>query len=252
MRKVYENPPVTEALCEFRFPSPQPWDWTVAGLLYGKIAEEFPIREQGNVVTASFDPAGNPIGQQVQTSVRFMSPERTEVVQLAPALLSIHQLKPYRSWDHFRSRILRILGIFRGEIEVESLNRIALRYIDRVELPPGRQELNDYFRVMPHVPDPIPQVFQSFLTQLLIPYGENLEGGPPESWLRLAFASVDPTTPNQFAVVLDVEVFSEDKTVPEIDGVADWIEVAHSRLEDAFEAAFTDKTRKDIFKEVQS
>ena len=47
-RRVYKDPPIIEALCEFRFVPSQPWDWTIPGLFYREVEAEFPVRRQFN------------------------------------------------------------------------------------------------------------------------------------------------------------------------------------------------------------
>ena len=44
MGKKYLNPPIVEAVCEFRFTSDTQWDLAVSGLLYKKIKDDFTNR----------------------------------------------------------------------------------------------------------------------------------------------------------------------------------------------------------------
>lgn len=44
MPRVYAQPPLVEALAEFQFVSSDAWDWTVPGLLYGRIKRSFPTK----------------------------------------------------------------------------------------------------------------------------------------------------------------------------------------------------------------
>ncbi len=48
VRRVYENPPIIEALCEFYFGSDQQWDWTIPGLIYAEVKSEFPTKRHFN------------------------------------------------------------------------------------------------------------------------------------------------------------------------------------------------------------
>jgi len=250
MPRKYRKPPVTEAVCEFRFASTQPWDLTIPGLLFKEISEEFPVLEQTNVmqIVAGLPFSSTaPIPAQVQPSVRFLTPERTELIQAAPHMLSIHQLRPYGGWEHFKTRISRTLEIYVALSKAEELSRVGLRYVDHVELPPGRYELDDYFRVMPRVPEPIPQIFQTFLTQVQIPYGANLE--QPERYLRITFGTALPEQPEHFAFALDMDMFTPDGAVPSLADVLNWLQTAHEQVEQAFDAAFTEKTHKEVFEE---
>ena len=40
-RRRYRNPPIEEALCEFRFPPEQDWDPTIPGKLQTKFGDEY-------------------------------------------------------------------------------------------------------------------------------------------------------------------------------------------------------------------
>jgi uncharacterized protein (TIGR04255 family) len=43
-RRKYRNPPIEEALCEFRFAPSQDWDPTVPGRFHEKIREIYPAK----------------------------------------------------------------------------------------------------------------------------------------------------------------------------------------------------------------
>lgn len=244
MVRTYNRPPLIEAVCDFRFSSSQPWDWTIPGLFYEQIQSNFPIRQQVNVIETTIDARQAKVVQQSQPKLQFLNENRTEVIQVGPDNLSIHQLRPYDGWDHFKARILEYLLTYRKAAKPLSLTRLGLRYVNHIALPYTEFELEDYFRILPQVPDPIPQVFPTFLLNIEVPYTS------PECGLRIIFATVVPETPNTLAHVLDLDIFSTDNAIPSIDEVSNWIEMAHSRVEAAFEAAFTERTHHEIFEEV--
>ncbi len=49
MGEKYVNPPVVEVVCEFKVSEKKAWDLAVPGLLYNKIKDLFPKRQQSNV-----------------------------------------------------------------------------------------------------------------------------------------------------------------------------------------------------------
>ena len=49
----YKNPSIVEALCEFTFAPETPWDSTIFGRLYERLKENFPQREEGEMLTAT-------------------------------------------------------------------------------------------------------------------------------------------------------------------------------------------------------
>jgi uncharacterized protein (TIGR04255 family) len=250
--RKYNKPPVIESVCEFRFEAGQPLDLTLPGLLYGELKEYFPISEQANITMVTLDVGGNQIAQQMQNAARFLTEDRSEFVQIAlsPQALSITQLVGYRGWVHFKARISLALTAYQKLLEGAKFARIGLRYINRIELPPGRHELDDYFRFMPKAPEPIPQIFQSFLAQVQIPYGGTPE--TPESILRLSISNTQSEVPENYAVLFDLDMFTLPGNIPEPNEVFKWLDTAHQRLEDAFDVALTEKTHTEIFEEVSS
>lgn len=244
MARTYTKPPLIEAVCDFRFSSSQPWDWTIPGLFYEQIQDRFPIKEQLNTVETIIDPSQGKFVQQAQPKLQFSSENRDVVIQIGPDNLSVHKLPPYDSWANFKNRIFEHLQIYSKAAHPSGLTNIALRYINHIELSHADEELEDYFRVMPQVPSPIPQIFPSFLLNLDIPYNS------PESGLRITFGTVVPKKPGSFAYILDLNMSSKNDSVPSNDQVMEWLETAHERVEGAFDASFTDKAHCEIFGEV--
>jgi uncharacterized protein (TIGR04255 family) len=247
MPRIYDKPPVIEALCEFRFKSSQPWDWTIPGLVYEQIREQFPKKRQENVLEVAMQPGENKVLHQMKAGVarmQFLNEQENALVQVGPDLLAVNHLPPYPKWDAFKTLILEQLAVYRNIANPETLTRIGLRYINRVEIPAKRIELEEYFRTLPQVPEPIPQTFPSFVLHVDIAY-EN-----PSSALRFIFGSAPSEPPEKLTFMLDLDMFGIGENVPSMEQLANWIEVAHERIEAAFDASFTEKTHKEIFVEV--
>lgn len=244
MARTYNKPPLIEAVCDFRFSSSQPWDWTVPGLFYEQIRDRFPVKEQLNTLETVVDPDQGKFVQQAQPKLQFASETGSEVIQIGPNNLSIHQLPPYDGWVCFKKRILEYLQTYSNAANSPELSNIALRYVNHIELADADAELEDYFRVMPQIPRPIPQIFPAFLLNVDIPYESLLTG------LRITFGTVVPKSPGNFAYVLDLSMYSTKGSVPANELVSDWLEVAHERIEVAFDASFTERAHKELFREV--
>ena len=82
----YNNPPIREVVCEFRFEEGSPWDLSVPGLIYSKMADEFPRRlilkqPQFNTAVVGGPQGADPQSIQqlavglVQNSLRFWREE---------------------------------------------------------------------------------------------------------------------------------------------------------------------------------
>jgi uncharacterized protein (TIGR04255 family) len=187
--------------------------------------------------------------QQMKTTVakmRFLREDETAVVQVGPDFLGVNHLQPYPGWETFKTLIIEQLEIYKQVATPQSLLRLELRYINRVEIIPTEEiKLGNYFCTLPQVPNSVPLAFSSFLLHVEIPYEE------PRSLLRLAFGSVPPKEQDRFPFMFDVTMLASDNEIPSLERevVSQWLDIAHQRIEAAFDASFTEKTHKEIFEE---
>src|SRR5207253_5942587 len=98
MARTYNKPPLIEAVCDFRFSSSQPWDWTIPGLFYEQIRDSFPNKNQVNIIETRIDSSQGKVIQQSQPKLQFINQDGTAVIHVGPDNLSIHQLQPYEGW----------------------------------------------------------------------------------------------------------------------------------------------------------
>mgnify|MGYP001123988773 CR=1 FL=1 len=172
MNKKYANPPVEEALCEFRLAHNMRWDLTVPGLLYEKLRNTFPVKEQRVIQEVEFLNGQDGFQQRIRTSERllFFTEDRTSLVQVGPRLLVVNALKPYPHWEGFKPRIEKVWKSLQEAIDVQGLERIGLRYINRIEFPFHKVELSEYFEFYPFIGPRLPQQMASFLSEIEFGY----------------------------------------------------------------------------------
>ena len=82
------------------------------------------------------------------------------------------------------------------------------------------------------------------MTRVEFPYEDAKER------LILTLASVVPKKPNMISVLLDLDYVMATPEYVSLQEISGWLEKAHKRIEDVFEACITDKARK-IFEEVK-
>ncbi len=238
MDRRYRKPPIIEAICEFRLTQDTPWDLTVPGLFYEKVRREFPHREQRMVqdVELTREPQG--LQQRIQTTERVLlfSPDRKMLIQLGPRLLVINALKPYPTWPKFKPRIESAWDALQGVVEVRGLERIGLRYINRVELPNTEVKLDVYFEFYPFIGDRLPKQMASFIMGVEFPYAEDRD----RCRVQLVPAA---GTDTGHAVILDIDYFLARPRGVEVSEVLNWVEEAHLRVRNIFEGCITDHLR---------
>jgi len=246
MGKKYRNPPIIEALCEFRFEPGPPWDLAIPGLVYEKVRDDFPKRRQARAFETSISAGPKGVEQEVRTLYRmqFLREDEKALIQVGPNLLAVNHLKPYPTWQEFLPLIQKGFDAYRDAAAPKGIRRIGLRYINRIEIPGQRIELEDYFEFRPFVGPRLPQEFGPFIVGIQVPYEDSRDT------LRLQLANASVETPNTVAVILDLDYFLTRPGKVSLDNVFEWVDVAHSRVEEAFEACITDRLRQ-MFEEVK-
>lgn len=250
MQRQYRNPPIKEAVCEFRFKSIDSWDMAVPGLIYAELQDEFPRRlpniVQGTGIRITSGPEGQPqisseVDEQFKQEIsqlqglRFWRQDSEDgLIVVAPNKLSVSQYPPYPSWVEFFPVIQRSFDAFCKIAQPKSLDRIGLRYINDVAFDAPRVDLEDYFEYYPYLGSNLPQDFNSLKMSTMIPFNDERDG------LRLQIS----TLPEPSVVVrLDLDYsLIEAGAVPLADAL-DWLKEAHDSLEKVFEGCLRDSVR---------
>jgi uncharacterized protein (TIGR04255 family) len=222
-----------------------PWDLTIPGLFYERVKDDFSQREQRLVHEAELTREPQGLQHQIRTTERILlfAPDRKMLIQLGPRLLVINALKPYPGWEGFKPRIRKAWEALQQVVEVRGLERIGLRYINQIELPTQEANLEEYFEFYPFVGKRLPQRMVSFISGAEFPYAEDRD--------RCRVQLITPAAAKESKIaILDIDYFLARPRAIEMSEVLDWIEEAHSRVEEIFEGCITDKLR-GIFEEVK-
>ena len=131
--------------------------------------------------------------------------------------------------------------MYRSVAKPTKVTRLAVRYVNRLDLPLPVADLKEYLRTVPEVSSDLPQNLAGYFMQLRIPQVDI------KSLLLLNQAIIDPAKPGVASVVLDNDVFRDDDPPTDEQGVGDFFEVLRKRKNDVFEACITDRAR-ELFK----
>ena len=249
MSRIYKRPPLIEALCEFRFDPGQPWDWTIPGLLYAELGKEFPKKREQRAYEIALQEgpkeAKHSLRQEL-ARMQFLREDESALMQIGHDILAVNHLRPYPSWPNLRALIGRILNAYRKVASPKGFHRIGLRFINRLEIPEKSPfEIEDYLTAIPAIPRNLPQTFARWLQRTDLPF-EEIDG-----MLTLQTASVVDSEPADSTVfMLDLDCWTVEPGKIELDQAMDWVERAHAKVEEAFEASITDKARS-LFQEVK-
>lgn len=241
MRKKYKNPPLIEALCEFYFTPEMSQDFDrIIALFYEEVRTSFPKKDQLQLQASqiTINNGGNAeITQQLLPIVRFQHNNGQVLIQVGQDLLTINHLKPYTSWEDFLLSVEMGLNAYRNVVRPKSSYRIALRYINRIEITGDRINLEDFFEFRPFTGQKLLQDFAAFSLGIQIPHEE------ARDILSVQLASVGSESPGTVVMVLDLTYSLVKPGGITFDNFSEWMTDAHSRIEDAFEDCITDRLR---------
>lgn len=240
VRRRYKNPPIEEALVEFRMAPGQEWDLTIPGKLHEKVKDAYPGKpRQQKLLQASFQAVqGQPAGFAVQEGigrVQLIDAEAKKLLSLGPDVLSINVLRPYDGWEHFKPRVERALRSYVEVSGAERVSRIGVRYINRVDLAAVAVDLATHFCCGPAVPPGLPTRVGGFLNRAELVYEDDVK-------LVVTFATIDAPAGSS-AFLLDLDVIWEGSEPLGIDAALAKVDDLHEREAEAFEAHITDTTR---------
>lgn len=178
--------------------------------------------------------------QQEHTGYGFTSADQKQVVQVRIDGFTFSRLAPYEHWTAFRDEARRLWLLYRERVVPDEILRIALRYINRFDLPGPRIELKDYFRTTPEISPELPQSLSGFFLRLVIPQ-DDLKGQ-----LLINQTIAPPAKPDVVSVILDIDLFRNSDVPNDETAIWDYFELLHDRKNHVFEACITDRARELI------
>jgi uncharacterized protein (TIGR04255 family) len=241
-RRRYTKPPIVESVLEIRFVSRAaltvgdlralfkavPGDWIAAPDVTLHKVFIPPPTAQGATIS-------EPIG------VRFDSADKKWVILLRQDVFSLSRLEPYDSWENLLEMAGKVCHSLRLAERITSVGRIALRTINRLDLPLPMSDFRTYLRTSPEVSPDLPQMLSSVFMNLVLP-----EVGVDVS-ATIIEATVQASKPNTAAMILDIDVFQERNLSPALDFIWQRFGELHDCRNALFEGCITDATR-DLFK----
>jgi uncharacterized protein (TIGR04255 family) len=240
-KRHYTKAPITEALIDLRVELPEGTGLAELLKIHDGLAASYPTKKDRIVAEVQ-----GQIGiQGAAASARskrvgylFASTDEKQVFQARLDGFTMSRLAPYESWEPFRDEARRLWDVYRAVAKPTRVTRLAVRYINRLDLPLPVDELKDYLRTFPEVSSDLPQDIAGYFMQLRIPQ-EDIR-----SLLLINQAIIDPAKQGVASVVLDIDVFRVDDLPADENGVWDFFEVLRRRKNDVFEACITDPTRE--------
>ncbi len=243
--RQYENPPIEEAVCEFRFAPGSEWSPMIQARFLARIADSYDGKPREEPFLLRFDGAEVPEVRQV-TRVVIPAESGTWQLSLHPNTLSVNALRPYGGWSEFRTRISDALDVYRKLAEPMGVHRVGIRYINRMVLQGTPSCLSRYFRGGPTPVEGLPPNAISILSRVQFLYEDGVT-------CRLVHSTFDPKQEDHVGLLLDLDLaWTGSESEPrEIEDAMALVDDLRDRERSAFESVITDKAR-EVFNETSA
>ncbi|HWS84831.1 MAG TPA: TIGR04255 family protein [Ktedonobacteraceae bacterium] len=156
---TYPNPTIAEAVCNIHFRLSQAKEWlSFPGKLFKHIQNDYPEMEPLVEIGLQFEQGPLGAGTNLvpkRQKVRFKHSTRPLILQLGEDFLSISTLPPYRGWKVMRRDALAAWQQVEEVLQPEVINRIGIRYINRIEKETEQDHLGTWLVANDYIPNGI-------------------------------------------------------------------------------------------------
>jgi uncharacterized protein (TIGR04255 family) len=242
--ETFPNAPITEAILDIKAELPEGTPIEALGEFQKHVKNRFPDRSEKRSLQTQFrfspgKDESTPVSSEDKIEgYNFISHPDKKVVQIKLDGFTFNKLHPYEDWEKFSSEGRELWELYEAIVKPISVSRIALRYINQIEIPLPFNNLNEYICTMPHIASGIPHALSSFFMRLEIP---NKEIG---AMAILTEFIQKPSESQKLPLILDIDVFRADS---QADIRPDMWEVFTSLRDfknEIFSSSITDKTRE--------
>jgi len=199
-----DKAPITEALVDIRVKLGPETDLSTLQSVCALVAKEYPeklerIRLESKI---EFKTMKSETTSGVDGYL-CISSDKKQVVHVRLDGFTFSRLTPYETWEDLRNVAHRLWQLYVGATSPELVTRVALRYLNRLEIPLPIRDFSDYLTAPPTIPQNLPQGLISFLTR-------NVIREPSLDFAAIISQSLEPVeASNVVPVILDIDVFRE-------------------------------------------
>jgi uncharacterized protein (TIGR04255 family) len=236
-RRIYKQSPITEAVIDFRFAPRAPVRIEDLNRVHVEVAKNYPQKKMLIENEIRFQLGENPqaIPAAQNSILQLVSTDGRQVFQARPNGFIFSRLAPYQRWEHFRDQARLAWDAYAKIIKPVELTRTAIRFINRFDFPGNSIELSEYFTIYPQIRKDFEMI--GLLLQV------STKQSDIQSSLVINQALVPSPRPGIISILVDFDLFSDQKRNVENDSLWKFVEALHVRMNDVFESSLTDKTR---------
>ena len=235
-----KNPPITEALLDFRVESVSEDVTDAISKLRSVLAQKLPIVNEQQSLQAEFlIQSQGPVARESRNlgvqGAFFSSSDQRTIAQFRKDGFTYNRLQPYSGWNTVFPEALNLWHEYIRAFNPSEITRLAVRYINRVALPLPIQRIDEYLKAAPALPSGAPQHVSSFVSRVVV-------DDPATSSQAAVTQIMEPITDSSRTfIILDIDVFANVHLDPYHSHVPALLESFRTIKNRIFFTALTDK-----------
>lgn len=185
---ILTKAPITEALIDIRVEL---------------IKTQYPEKQAQKISQIKFEPKAEELVKSSKSEItgyRYISSDKKQIVQARLDGFTFSRLHPYIRWEALRDEACRLWRLYKDIASPDSITRVAVRYINNLNIPMPIRDFGDYLTAPPTIPEGLPQGVSSFLTRTIIHEPSFGANAIITQVLEQIVADVAP-------IILDIDVF---------------------------------------------
>lgn len=176
-----------------------------------------------------------------ETTYKLEGADTTELFLVRPDGIVTSQLAPYKSWHVLFERFRRDLGFVWGRYPEKQVTRLAVRSINRIDVPlvDGLANFEEYLALHIRVPDTVPSIG---------PFSLELNIALPEAKAMATVRSgvAEPAIEGKASFILDIDVARAQDIPEDHEGVLHALNELHEPKNRLYRAFLTEKALKEF------
>ena len=243
----FPNAPITEALLDIRVTLPAQTDLAKLATFHDAIKQKYPSKQERLAWRGHVEIKASPVPEVSQPATGgpdgylFTSVDSRQVVQARLDGFTFSRLKPYDKWTTLRDEAQELWQHYVRIASPETVTRVALRYINRIEIPLPMRDFKDYILTTPEIAPDLPQGLGSFFMRLVIQ-------DPNAQAVAIVTETMEPIdeSRNRLPLIFDIDVFRMAAFNIQDNAMWEAFEYLHDLKNDIFFRSITLKA-KELF-----
>ncbi len=205
--EVFPNAPIVEAILDIRVELPEDISLDILDRYHDRVRDDYPVKRRRQVVEGAISVEEKTGDSAVKSATKvvgyaFSSEGSRKVVQARLDGFSLSKMKPYENWEALRDEARFLWKAYEETTSPLRISRIALRYINRIEIPLPLDDFNEYLLTAPEIAKGIPQNLMDFLIRYVIP-------NPEIESIAIVILAMEKPSQDKITlpVIFDIDVF---------------------------------------------